>query len=67
MSIFNIGKKKSKQPISDAVRFPDVFEKHILEDHEMAAYHNQAWFSTFFQQILAVSINCQLIRKKQLT
>ena len=42
MSMFNIGKKKSKQPISDAVRFPDMVENHILEDHEMAAYHNQA-------------------------
>ena len=67
MSMFNIGKKKSKKPIDDAVRFPDAIEKHIMEDYEMAAYHNQAWFSTFFQQIVAVSIYYQLFRKKQLT
>jgi hypothetical protein len=41
-TIFKFGKKRSKQPISDAVRFPSVLEKHIVEDFEVAAYHNQA-------------------------
>jgi hypothetical protein len=42
VSIFKFGSKKSKQPLNDAVRFPDMLEKHILEDFEVAAYHNQA-------------------------
>jgi hypothetical protein len=42
MSIFKFGKKKSKEPLNDAVRFPSMLEKHILEDFEVAAYHNQA-------------------------
>jgi hypothetical protein len=42
ISIFTFGKKKSKEPLNDAVRFPEMIEKHILEDFELAAYHNQA-------------------------
>ncbi len=41
-TIFKFGKKKSKQPINDAICFPNRLEKHIVEDFEMAAYHNQA-------------------------
>ena len=53
--------------MTDAIRFPDFPNNHILEDYEVAAYHNQAWFSTNFQQKTAVSIYCRLIRKKQFT
>jgi hypothetical protein len=42
VSLFILGKKKSRQPMTDAIRFPDFPNKHILEDYEVAAYHNQA-------------------------
>lgn len=42
MSMFNFGKKRSEKTINDAVRLPEAIEKHILEDYEIAAYHNQA-------------------------
>jgi hypothetical protein len=42
LAIFKFGKKKSTQPINDAICFPNMPKKHIVEDFEMAAYHNQA-------------------------
>ena len=37
-------KKESKEGLNDAVRLPDLSEKNVVEDYEMAAYHQQAWF-----------------------
>ena len=42
ISLFKFGKKNSQKPMTDAVRFPHLPNNHILEDYEMAAYHNQA-------------------------
>ncbi len=42
VSFFKFGKKKSAKPMTDAIRFPDFPNNHILEDYEVAAYHNQA-------------------------
>lgn len=35
-------KKEEKEELNDAIRFPDLSEKNVVEDYEMAAYHNQA-------------------------
>lgn len=35
-------KKEQKEELNDAIRFPDLSEKNVVEDYEMAAYHNQA-------------------------
>lgn len=35
-------KKEVKEELNDAIRFPDLSEKNVVEDYEMAAYHNQA-------------------------
>ena len=42
ISIFKFSKKKAVKPLKDAVRFPNALTKHVVEDFEVAAYHNQA-------------------------
>ena len=35
-------KKEKQDELNDAIRLPDLSEKNVVEDYEMAAYHNQA-------------------------
>ena len=35
-------KKEQREALNDAIRLPDLSEKNVVEDYEMAAYHNQA-------------------------
>jgi hypothetical protein len=37
-----IYKKKETQPMNDAIQLPGRNNQMIVEDYEMAAYHNQA-------------------------
>ncbi len=37
-----IYKKKDNQSINDAIQLPERSNQMIVEDYEMAAYHNQA-------------------------
>jgi len=37
-----ISKKKENESLNDAVKFPDLGKTSVVEDFEMAAYHNQA-------------------------
>ena len=43
-SLVGFQKKEREESLNDAIRFPDLNEKNVVEDYEMAAYHNQAWF-----------------------
>ena len=40
--VLKFNKQKSARPMNDAVRLPNIIQEHIVEDFEMAAYHNQA-------------------------
>jgi len=37
-----ISKKRDNQSMNDAIKFPDMGKTAVVEDYEMAAYHNQA-------------------------
>lgn len=41
-AIVGISKKKENESLNDAVKFPDMGKTSVVEDFEMAAYHNQA-------------------------
>ncbi len=41
-AIVGISKKKENESLNDAVKFPDLGKTSVVEDFEMAAYHNQA-------------------------
>jgi len=41
-AIAGISKKKENESLNDAVKFPDMGKTAVVEDFEMAAYHNQA-------------------------
>mgnify|MGYP000191300737 FL=1 len=41
-AIVGISKKRENDSMNDAVRFPDMGKTAVVEDFEMAAYHNQA-------------------------
>jgi len=41
-ALIGFQKKEEKESFNDAIRFPDISEKNVVEDYEMAAYHNQA-------------------------
>ena len=51
LSFFGVMKKKNDSKVNDAIRLPELDRKMIVEDFEIAAFHNQAWLSTNFQQI----------------
>lgn len=40
--LFGPSAKKEQNTDMDAIRFPNIGDKEVVEDHEMAAYHNQA-------------------------
>jgi len=42
ITIFGLSKKEKNNAEQDAVRLPEFNESTIVEDYEMAAYHNQA-------------------------
>jgi hypothetical protein len=42
VTIFSISKKEKNNAEQDAVRLPEFNESAIVEDYEIAAYHNQA-------------------------
>ncbi len=45
-TLFGVSKRKEDRNIEkDAIKLPEIEQKDIVEDYEMAAYHNQAWFS----------------------
>jgi len=41
-ALVGISKKKENESLNDAVKFPDMGKTAVVEDFEMAAYHNQA-------------------------
>lgn len=42
-TLFGVSKRKEDQNIEkDAIKLPEFEQKDIVEDYEMAAYHNQA-------------------------
>lgn len=41
-AIVGISKKRGNESLNDAIKFPDMGKTAIVEDFEMAAYHNQA-------------------------
>ncbi len=41
-AIVGISKKKENESLNAAVKFPDLGKTSVVEDFEMAAYHNQA-------------------------
>lgn len=42
VSVLGFSKKEKNNPEHDAIRFPEMNEVAIVEDYELAAYHNQA-------------------------
>ena len=42
ITIFGLSKKEKTNGERDAIRLPELNETAIVEDYEMAAYHNQA-------------------------
>jgi hypothetical protein len=42
VSVLGLSKKEKNNPEQDAIRFPEMNEVAIVEDYELAAYHNQA-------------------------
>jgi hypothetical protein len=42
VAVVGISKKKENESLNDAVKFPDMGKATVVEDFEMAAYHNQA-------------------------
>lgn len=41
-ALVGISKKRGNESLNDAVKFPDMGKSAVVEDFEMAAYHNQA-------------------------
>ena len=41
-AIVGISKKRETESVNDAIKFPDMGKTSVVEDFEMAAYHNQA-------------------------
>ena len=41
-AIVGISKKRENESLNDAVKFPDMGKTTVVEDFEMAAFHNQA-------------------------
>jgi len=41
-AIVGISKKRENESLNDAIKFPDMGKTAVVEDFEMAAYHNQA-------------------------
>ena len=41
-AIVDISKKRENESLNDAIKFPDMGKTAVVEDFEMAAYHNQA-------------------------
>ena len=41
-AIAGISKKRDNEPMNDAVKLPEMGKAAVVEDYEMAAYHNQA-------------------------
>ena len=41
-AIVGISKKRENESLNDAIKFPDMGKTAIVEDFEIAAYHNQA-------------------------
>jgi hypothetical protein len=41
-ALIGFQKKEREESLNDAIRFPDLSEKNVVEDYEIAAYHNQA-------------------------
>jgi CRISPR/Cas system-associated endonuclease Cas3-HD len=41
-AIVGISKKRENESLNDAVKFPDMGKTAVVEDFEIAAYHNQA-------------------------
>jgi CRISPR/Cas system-associated endonuclease Cas3-HD len=44
-AIVGISKKRENESLNDAIKFPDMGKTAVVEDFEMAAYHNQAGIS----------------------
>ena len=45
-TLLGVSKRKEDRNIEkDAIKLSEIEQKDIVEDYEMAAYHNQAWFS----------------------
>ncbi len=42
ITIFGLSKKEKSNHERDAIRLPELNETTIVEDYEIAAYHNQA-------------------------
>ena len=42
MALAGFAKKKEETPLNDAILLPERNNQMIVEDFEMAAYHNQA-------------------------
>jgi hypothetical protein len=42
ITVFGLSKKEKSNAAHDAVRLPEFNESAIVEDYEIAAYHNQA-------------------------
>ena len=40
--LFGGSTNKEKEMVMDAIRFPHLADKEVVEDHELAAFHNQA-------------------------
>jgi hypothetical protein len=41
-AIVGISKKRENESVNDAIKFPDMGKTSVVEDFEMAAFHNQA-------------------------
>jgi len=41
-AIVGISKKRENESLNDAIKFPDMGKTAVVEDFEIAAYHNQA-------------------------
>ena len=42
LTIIGSSKKSDQEMDNDAVRFPELSGQNVVEDYEMAAYHQQA-------------------------
>ena len=42
MALAGFAKKKEEMPMNDAILLPERNNQMIVEDYELAAYHNQA-------------------------
>jgi hypothetical protein len=42
ISLIGLSKKEKESLDQDAIRLPEMNESAIVEDYELAAYHNQA-------------------------